>query len=1027
MADFLIRHLEKKSNEHSALEMLVNQWGFDEKLISKALQSVGNLFPHYSRHDESHSRQILVNIERLLGDNINQLTATDTWLLLEAAYWHDIGMVVPHHELATAVNSVGFQQYIEQIRNTPSHELNRFAINFDAANLTQCFSGADTPLEAIDRFRQLMAEWFRRQHAERASAIIEAPWASVGISSPRTELIPARLFKLLGRICHSHGLSFDAILTDLPYRESGLAQEDCHPRFVACLLRMGDLLDLDDNRFCPVMQRISGENRPRITKAHEDKHASVRHLRVDPERIEISAECTTIDGYLETFKWFDSLKKEMQDQMARWQDITPSRNFGLLPTLGEIEVRLSGEQQILSAGHRPQFTVDGPKAIELLQGNNLYDTKFDCVRELLQNAVDATLLSLWLTEQGKETADAWHSPFSEGAKRVLSSKSVTVQLTEMPSSDVNVRSEQSTWMLSIADQGTGISREDLGHMLRIGGAQNNMQRQIKISTMPEWMKPSGTFGIGFQSVFLICDQVKMTTKSIFSNETLEVTMHSPTGNKEGLVLVRPLDNDISRGYGTTIEVQLSMETFAKSWSLAWGDEVSIAAQLVRSLDPVLDDRFPYEAATLADKIHAFSVRSPIPIKGTLTTTDGNPDIDLGTHSVAGEMDAGRACFVRANGNELVIRYAPTGLDFHPSDSFKTWYRGQPFESEHVYFPHVTIRVDLMSGRAGSWLTASRNKLAGHAKDALEKTVLAALAVQVQEDLVDIESSELLTPENRPAYSFFLESMAIHYKGEWIELAKKLDGLWLDSPTPPPFTGTFRNYFDQDSWVVGEAPSSGEPPAEGCDLLVNGWGGPLPVVLNEWLKHAKHTTQVLAPHWTDDAFPTSLESQGKHDKIISKHFQDIKKYSVRYQMQKVPQPPYSLAALATRLAKIATNRHGNERYVLNSLDGSQMWERLWLKGGLSIHVSRVFNVVPRGATFVLLPFLFCDPSSGHNAKVSSTDQQIEALCRWAHPNLLKPISLVEIRRGYEELISYIDDVVMRPSIHWDVWRNTRNIS
>ncbi len=91
MADFLISHLKKKSSEHSALEMRVNQWGFDEKIIPKALPSVGNLFPHYSRHDESHSKQILIIIERLLGDQ--QLTATDTWLILEFAYWHDIGMV----------------------------------------------------------------------------------------------------------------------------------------------------------------------------------------------------------------------------------------------------------------------------------------------------------------------------------------------------------------------------------------------------------------------------------------------------------------------------------------------------------------------------------------------------------------------------------------------------------------------------------------------------------------------------------------------------------------------------------------------------------------------------------------------------------------------------------------------------------------------------------------------------------------------------------------------------------------------
>ena len=214
-----------------------------------------------------------------------------------------------------------------------------------------------------------------------------------------------------------HGLPFKDLLAPngLPYREAGLAQEDCHPRFVACLLRMGDLLDLDDNRFCPVMQRIAGEHRSCLSKAHEDKHAGMRHLRVDRERIEVTAECEAVDGYLETFKWFDWLKQEMQDQMSHWQDIVPSREFGLLPTLGDFVVRLSGEQQILKEGQRPQFSVDGKQAITLLQGNNLYGTKFACIRELLQNAVDATLLQLWLTHGKTENADTWKSPFSDGA------------------------------------------------------------------------------------------------------------------------------------------------------------------------------------------------------------------------------------------------------------------------------------------------------------------------------------------------------------------------------------------------------------------------------------------------------------------------------------------------------------------------------------------------------------------------------------------------------------------------------------
>ena len=212
MADLLTQHLKSKSESHSALQSLFSQWDFDCKLIPKALQTVGNLFPHYSRHDESHSRQILVNIERLLGDNIALLTATDTWLLLEAAYWHDIGMVVPQCDIEQALAHKDFDSFLQVFVSQPHHELHTIAKTLKAksASFQIFFDGA--PLDAVTRFRELMAEWFRQKHPVRAEKIVNAPHHSVGISSPRTELIPARLFGVLGRICSMHGASFDTLM-----------------------------------------------------------------------------------------------------------------------------------------------------------------------------------------------------------------------------------------------------------------------------------------------------------------------------------------------------------------------------------------------------------------------------------------------------------------------------------------------------------------------------------------------------------------------------------------------------------------------------------------------------------------------------------------------------------------------------------------------------------------------------------------------------------------------------------------------
>ena len=66
-----------------------------QKVIPVALNAVSTLFPHYSLHDESHSITIINNIVRVLDkEKLGKLSAIDIWLILEASYCHDIGMVV---------------------------------------------------------------------------------------------------------------------------------------------------------------------------------------------------------------------------------------------------------------------------------------------------------------------------------------------------------------------------------------------------------------------------------------------------------------------------------------------------------------------------------------------------------------------------------------------------------------------------------------------------------------------------------------------------------------------------------------------------------------------------------------------------------------------------------------------------------------------------------------------------------------------------------------------------------------------
>lgn len=1000
MADLLIRHLKKKSEEHSALSLLNSQWGFDEKIIPKALQGIASLFPHYSRHDESHSKQILINIERLLGEeNISKLTATDTWLILEAAYWHDIGMVVPHNDIGDAFNDPDFQKYLREIQDSPHHELFEFCSNFQSPNLMDSFTYSGSPLESMDKFRQLMAEWFRRKHADRAGSIVNEPWGSVGVSSPRTELIPARLFKILGRVCHLHGADFNDVVGKggLPYKEAGMAQEDCHPRFVACLLRMGDLLDLDDNRFCPVMMKISGDNRPNLSKAHEDKHSGIRHLRVDVDRIEVTSECETIESYLESFKWFDWLKQEMQNQMSLWQEIVPSRAFGLLPTLGDIKVELKGSQQVLKDGCRPQFGIDTGQAIKLLQGSNLYESKFPLIRELLQNAVDATLLAVWLQNKDRILVlDDWSSPLSEGVQELIDKYKIKVSLVELDTESKS--SKNSLWKLCIEDEGTGISRDDLVHMLNIGGSHKNYSRQQSIDSMPEWMKPSGTFGIGFQSAFLLADKINITTKSLFTNEVLNIDLYSPTGEKEGLVTLELLENDVSKPYGTKLEMVFPLEKYTSSYSIGFGENNTVKSYILNKHDPVLDDSFPVESAELADAIHNFSEYSFVKIEGNISTLK-HENIALGFPSDI-SLTSGR--FINSIEENMILAYKPWA-DSRYVGQLETLYRGQPFEAKNISFPFCNIKTNILSGKAGSWLSVNRDKLNQDAREKLRCAVEKALMECVKYDLEVLKLEEFNSRFDVEQYSLFVSAMEARSSDPlWESLSRnvRIKNAWLRIKFNS--NQSYQDLFAKSEFFAGNKNSTNEPPNSKLDVeFETSYAGELfkVIVFNSW-----------------------LSTSGNFIKIVESDKYEDQKLDLKYKFyQGSEEDMYSPKALIASLVAASNSGHSNARFLIPVFEG---FEELVLRQDVKLRADYLFKVPQVGKKFILLPFLFCaNISIPRGDEISATEQQIEQLSLWVKANAENDVDLAAIKAKYIELIKYIDGLMLG-SPFADSWSNQR---
>ncbi|WP_089605936.1 HD domain-containing protein [Acinetobacter piscicola] len=545
MSTNLIAHLKKKCEADDNVKILLSQWEFDQKLVSKALENIGGFYPHFSNHNASHSQQILVNIERLLGDDIELLTATDAWLILEAAYWHDVGMLVDAQNAKAVHTNPDFNFMIQTIANEKGHDLQKFCQAYVEQNWLSAVGTESHPFDGIEKYRQLVAEWFRRGHDKRVGKIVEDPFKDLGITSPRTELLPNRIYRYLGQICVSHGMNFDTLMETLPYKQTGLGTEDCHPRFIGCLLRLGDLFDLDDNRFCPVMAKHVS-NMPSVSKHHHNKHLSLREFQLDKRTVKLVAECPDEMSYVETQNWFGWIREEFQNQMSQWNLIVPSLQFGSLPTIEQLDVRMEikyengvkKEKQLLN--NKPmKFKLDEKNAMELLQGANLYNDEYSIYRELIQNSIDATMLRIWL-EEDQEKLKELH-PYHQDFFKILEKYPLQLEINRVKNVEGTL---DSIWEFQIIDQGIGMSMVDLGYMQTMAGSSKNIHKKKIINEMPKWMRPSGEFGIGLHSAFLLTkdlpiemQSIRFNTYSYFTHDSLDVEMYSPLGGKQGYCFI----------------------------------------------------------------------------------------------------------------------------------------------------------------------------------------------------------------------------------------------------------------------------------------------------------------------------------------------------------------------------------------------------------------------------------------------------------------------------------------------------------
>lgn len=435
------------------------------------LKTVRDTFPNYTLHDDKHVLNVLYAIGGLLGNQIESLTVGELELLILAAALHDIGMVYTDEEKKS-----------EFALTTP---LNVFI----RTKRPELYGVAPKDWSEKDQ------QWFLRdRHPFRIDRKLskQQVWQEI-INSRPVEIVP---MNTIVAVCRSHGEDAKAIKNrdELKYD----SYYNVNPLFCAVLLRLADLLDFDDTRAPRVLFEYAASDAKSVEEWQ--KHMNSRGFKYpnDPsdEELPYAAECDHPNLEHAIHEFLNYIDEELFNARSLlhlcnedWQ-----RNFPLPREISRKNITRVGY-----VSDEFNLTMDQEQILKLLSGENLYENNAVFIRELLQNAVDATLL------RGRMERD-------------FDVDSARIDLWEWTDRDGNM-------MFRIDDRGTGMTLGILKrYFLKVANSyytSKEIKRDLQDHGFHEDYHSISRFGIGFLSCFLCGIDVEVSTLYFDDNKSAD--------------------------------------------------------------------------------------------------------------------------------------------------------------------------------------------------------------------------------------------------------------------------------------------------------------------------------------------------------------------------------------------------------------------------------------------------------------------------------------------------------------------------
>ncbi|MDO7873953.1 hypothetical protein Q5H93_04345 [Hymenobacter sp. ASUV-10] len=502
--------------------------------VSNRMRSFPSLHPQYTLHDEVHLLRVTELMALVMPAEVLQaLNPVEITLLILAAHFHDQGMVPDATE---------FARWREDSPNPdPAFVLHRQNWALDHPNLEAVRRQLNDPtidereketcrrVEA-DLLSAMLSDYLRITHGQRSAQLLRTNYGS----DPRLLVQGASLTDALARLCESHVGPVPALTEANGFRvDERIGVYSVNLVYLALILRLADILDFDRERTPDSLYR-SIDLRSPISLTEWAKHRAVVGWTISPDAVQFTMECEHPAYERAANRFMDYIDEELQNATQRVREF-PQRaaHYRLDLPIKTDRSRIKPKDNAYIY-HDLEFSLSRDEVVKLLMTDKLYGSPSLCVRELLQNSLDAL----------------------RHRKALFQRDGLDWQLGEVQMlHEVDAHGHE---VLHCIDNGVGMNRDIILNFLTKAGRSYYRsplfeQERIGLRAAGVDFDPCAQFGIGFMSCFMLGDHIVIQTRRDKGlgqghDEPLIVEING----LGGIVVLR--SGDANQPIGTTITI-----------------------------------------------------------------------------------------------------------------------------------------------------------------------------------------------------------------------------------------------------------------------------------------------------------------------------------------------------------------------------------------------------------------------------------------------------------------------------------------